>query len=72
VGERTVEDLIEEQLADPRAEYLHVRNAEAGCFIARVEPVFRLRLTAAHRNGQRPTLRPVSRWWHPFSERLLR
>ena len=40
VGERTVEDVIEEQLAEPRVEYLHVRNAEAGCFIARVQPVF--------------------------------
>jgi hypothetical protein len=40
VAERTVEDLIEEQLAEPRVEYLHVRNAEAGCFIARVQPVF--------------------------------
>ena len=40
VGERTVETVIEEQLAGPRVEYLHVRNAEAGCFIARVERVF--------------------------------
>jgi hypothetical protein len=40
VGERTVEEVIEEQLAEPRIEYLHVRNAEAGCFIARVQPVF--------------------------------
>jgi hypothetical protein len=40
VGERTVEDLIEAQLAEPSVEYLHLRNAEAGCFIARVLPVF--------------------------------
>ena len=40
VGGRTVEDVIEEQLVEPRVEYLHVRNAEAGCFIARVQPVF--------------------------------
>ena len=40
VGERTVEDVIEEQLAEPRVEYLHLRNAEAGCFVARVQPVF--------------------------------
>jgi uncharacterized protein DUF1203 len=39
VSERTVEDVIEEQLAEPRVEYLHLRNAEAGCFIARVQPV---------------------------------
>jgi hypothetical protein len=39
VGERTVDDLIEEQLAE-RVEYLHLRDAEAGCFIARVQPVF--------------------------------
>jgi hypothetical protein len=32
--------VIEEQLAEPRVEYLHVRNAEAGCFIALVQPVF--------------------------------
>ncbi|HEV2085502.1 MAG TPA: DUF1203 domain-containing protein, partial [Gemmatimonadales bacterium] len=40
VGDRAVKDVIEEQLAEPRVEYLHVRNAEAGCFIARVQPVF--------------------------------
>ena len=39
VGGRTVEDVIKEQLAEPRVEFLHVRNAEAGCFIARVQPV---------------------------------
>lgn len=39
VGEMPVEDLLKEQLAEPGVEYLHLRNAEAGCFIARVQPV---------------------------------
>jgi hypothetical protein len=32
-----VEDAIAELLADPEVERVHIRNAEAGCFIARVE-----------------------------------
>jgi hypothetical protein len=40
VGDQQVEEVLQEELADPRVEYLHLRNAEAGCFIARVEPVF--------------------------------
>jgi hypothetical protein len=40
VGVRRVEEVLQEELADPRVEYLHLRNAEAGCFIARIEPVF--------------------------------
>jgi uncharacterized protein DUF1203 len=40
VGNGAVEEVLERQLADPRVEYIHMRNAEAGCFIARVQPVF--------------------------------
>jgi hypothetical protein len=39
VGNRRVEEVLEESTADGQVEYLHLRNAEAGCFIARVEPV---------------------------------
>ena len=38
-GERRIEDMLEEALVDRRVKYLHLRNAEAGCFIARIEPV---------------------------------
>jgi hypothetical protein len=31
--------VIQEMLADPSVAYIHVRNTEAGCFIARIEPV---------------------------------
>ena len=40
LGERRVEEMLEERLVDGRVKYLHLRNAEAGCFVARVEPVF--------------------------------
>jgi hypothetical protein len=40
VGDRAVESVLQREMADPRVEYLHLRNAEAGCFIARVQPVF--------------------------------
>ena len=40
IGERPAEEVFQEELADPRVEYLHLRNAEAGCFIARIQPVF--------------------------------
>ncbi|HEY3013154.1 MAG TPA: DUF1203 domain-containing protein [Gemmatimonadales bacterium] len=40
VGARMVEDVLVELLGNPMAEYIHVRNAEAGCYIARVEQVF--------------------------------
>jgi Protein of unknown function (DUF1203) len=38
--ERPIEEELTQQLANGRVEYMHLRNAEAGCFIARVEPVF--------------------------------
>lgn len=37
VERRTVEDALGEALATPGAEYCHVRNGEAGCFMARVD-----------------------------------
>lgn len=40
LGSRQIEEELERQMADPRVEYLHLRNAEAGCFIARVQPVY--------------------------------
>jgi hypothetical protein len=36
-GWRGPEAAIEAMLADPQIEFLTLRNAEAGCFIARVE-----------------------------------
>jgi hypothetical protein len=39
-GEEPIERVLERHAGDPRAEYLHLRNAEAGCFIASVQPVF--------------------------------
>jgi hypothetical protein len=38
VGNRPVEEALTEALAIPGTEYCHVRNEEAGCFMARVEP----------------------------------
>jgi hypothetical protein len=38
VGNRPVEDVLTEALTTPGTEYCHVRNGEAGCFMARVEP----------------------------------
>lgn len=37
VGDEVVEEVIERVLQDARVEYVHLRNAEAGCFIALVE-----------------------------------
>jgi hypothetical protein len=39
VGDSPVESVLEDRMADGRVDYLHLRNGEAGCFIARVEPV---------------------------------
>jgi len=36
-AERAPEESIEKLLADPAAEWLHLRHADAGCFIARVD-----------------------------------
>jgi hypothetical protein len=33
----SVETQIEGILAAPTVEYIHIRNAEAGCFVARIE-----------------------------------
>jgi hypothetical protein len=38
VDGRAAEDALTEALATPGTEYCHVRNGEAGCFMARVEP----------------------------------
>lgn len=37
VGVVSFEDAVEEVLAHARVQYAHLRNAEAGCFIARVD-----------------------------------
>ena len=37
--ENTVDEQMDALLALPNVRYLHIRNAEAGCFIAHVEPV---------------------------------
>jgi hypothetical protein len=37
VGERPVEEVIGSLLEDANIEYLHVRNASVGCYIARIE-----------------------------------
>lgn len=37
VANNDVDVVIMQLLANPAAEYLHVRNAEAGCYIARIE-----------------------------------
>ncbi|HEX9895997.1 MAG TPA: DUF1203 domain-containing protein [Gemmatimonadales bacterium] len=39
LGKRDPDDAMAELLFDTGAEYIHLRHAEAGCFIARVEPV---------------------------------
>ena len=38
VTDGCVEDALNELLAGPRVEYVHIRHGEAGCFIARVDP----------------------------------
>ena len=40
VGDQPIDDVLQRQFMDPRVEYIHVRNADAGCFIARVDRVF--------------------------------
>ena len=35
-----IEEVLQQQVADPRVDYIHLRNAEAGCFIARGRPVY--------------------------------
>jgi uncharacterized protein DUF1203 len=37
VRDQRPEDVLDRLLAAPAVEYLHVRNAEAGCFMARVD-----------------------------------
>ena len=37
VGDAAFEDVLDEVLERPDAEYAHLRNGEAGCFIARVD-----------------------------------
>lgn len=37
VGDRVIEDALSEALTTPGTEYCHVRNGEAGCFMARVD-----------------------------------
>jgi hypothetical protein len=39
VGDQDVHELIAGMLADERVAYAHLRNAEAGCFIARIDRV---------------------------------
>ena len=40
VGDRDVDEMIERIFErDPEVEYLHARNAEAGCFICKIERV---------------------------------
>jgi len=39
VGGATVEAVLDEILGLPETRYAHLRNEEAGCFVARVEPV---------------------------------
>lgn len=38
VDVETVDDQIVDALAAPGVNFIHLRNAEAGCFIARIEP----------------------------------
>ncbi len=38
-GSANVEDQLRELLVLPDVSYVHIRNAEAGCFIAHVEPL---------------------------------
>ena len=37
VGDRDVEEVIDELLDDPRVAYLHARNAAEGCFMFRID-----------------------------------
>ena len=37
VGEARFEDVLEEVFGAPGVRYVHLRNAEAGCFIARID-----------------------------------
>ena len=37
VSEQKIELVIDNLFADPAIDFIHVRNAEAGCFIARIE-----------------------------------
>lgn len=37
VGDRPVEEVIENLFLDPQVRYLHARTATVGCFIARIE-----------------------------------
>jgi hypothetical protein len=37
VGAQEPEGLLGRLFADPDTEYVHIRNAEAGCFMARVD-----------------------------------
>ena len=41
-GDDPIEQVLELRAGDPQVQYLHLRNAEAGCFIARVQPVARM------------------------------
>jgi hypothetical protein len=38
VDDRDPDDVIDQLLFETGADYLHLRNGEAGCFIARIEP----------------------------------
>jgi hypothetical protein len=38
VGEQPPEAVLERMFTELRADYVHIRNAEAGCFMARVQP----------------------------------
>lgn len=40
VGESDAESVIARAFSNPRVAYVHLRNGEAGCFMARVEQVF--------------------------------
>ncbi|MGH7453588.1 MAG: DUF1203 domain-containing protein [bacterium] len=37
VGERNVDDVIQNLFVNNDIEYIHARNAEYGCFIAQIE-----------------------------------
>jgi hypothetical protein len=37
VGDRQIEDVIEKLFENPQISFLHTRNAEYGCFIAKIE-----------------------------------
>jgi Protein of unknown function (DUF1203) len=40
VGDQLVDEVLRRQLSNPKVDYIHLRNAEAGCFIARIDRVF--------------------------------